>query len=172
MDTTLGLLDVPDGLPWSSPALWLSTWFGAGLINPLRAGLAVATALALVLLLRRREWPVALLVVATGLGTTGVVFWEDATGTGDDRRIVVDEVAGFLLIASILGAARWQRLLLAAPIYLVIDRSKIWPLDWLETLPGAIGVMGDDMGAAGLTILLFLAAEKFVPSNAGRRARS
>ncbi|UIJ72931.1 phosphatidylglycerophosphatase A [Aurantimonas sp. HBX-1] len=172
MDTTLRLLDVPGGLSWTSPALWLSTWFGAGLVHPLRAGLAIATALFAAILLRRRTWLAALLIAVTGLGATGVVLWDDATGTGDDRRIVVDEVAGFLLVASVLGAARWQRLLLAAPIYLVIDRSKIWPLEWLEALPGAVGVMGDDMGAALITIPLFLAAEKFVFVGTARRARS
>lgn len=170
MDTTLGLLEIPDGLTWSSPALWLSTWFGAGLVHPLRAGLAIATALLAAILLRRREWLVAFLVAATGLGTTGVVLWEDATGTGDDRRIVVDEVAGFLLIAVVLGAARWKRLLLAAPIYLVIDRWKPWPLEWMEGWPGAIGIIGDDLGAGLLTILLFLAAERLLPSTTNDQA--
>ncbi|MBB4002447.1 MAG: phosphatidylglycerophosphatase A [Aurantimonas endophytica] len=172
MDTTLRLLDVPGGLSWSSPALWLSTWFGAGLVHPLRAGLAVATALFAAILLRRREWLVAFLVAVMAMGTIGVVLWDEAAGTGDDRRIVVDEVAGFLLVASVLGASRWQRLLLTAPIYLAIDRSKIWPLEWLEALPGAIGVMSDDIGAALLTILLFLAIEKLVPASTGPRVRS
>ncbi|WP_442880037.1 phosphatidylglycerophosphatase A family protein [Aurantimonas sp. A2-1-M11] len=139
MDETLRLLEIPDGLAWSSPSLWLSTWFGAGLVNPLRAGLAIATAVFAALLLRRRRWLAVVLAAVTGAGTMGVILWDGATGTGDDRRIVVDEVAGFLVVALILGAARWQRLLLAAPIYLAIDRWKIWPLDWLETLPGALG---------------------------------
>ena len=116
MDMTLRLLEVPGGLTWDSPALWLSTWFGAGLLAPLRAGLAVATVVPLALLLRRRDALAVALAIVTAASAVAVVMWEQATGTGDDRRIVIDEVAGFLLMALILGAARWRRLLLAAPI--------------------------------------------------------
>lgn len=172
METTLRLLDIPGGLAWSDPALWLSTWFGAGLVHPFRAGLALAMALLAAVLLRRRVWLATLLAAVTGLGTMGVVLWDEATGTGDDRRIVVDEVAGFLFLATVLGAVRWRRLVLAAATYLAVDRWKPWPLDGLEALPGALGVMGDDIGAALLTILLFLVAETLAPSVEGRRART
>ena len=162
MDTALGLLEVPDGLNWSSPALWLSTWFGAGLVAPLRAGLAVATVVPLAILLRRRVPLAVALAIVTVVGAVAIVMWEQATGTGDDRRIVIDEVAGFLLTAVVLGAARWKRLLLAVPVYLFIDRWKPWPLEWIEALPGAVGIIGDDLGAGLMTAVLFLAFERLM----------
>jgi phosphatidylglycerophosphatase A len=171
LEPALGLLEFPAGLGWSSPALWISTWFGTGLVSPFRSGLAVATALPIALLLRDRASLAWSFAAVTCVGVVGMVLWQAATGSGDDRRIVIDEVAGFLLMATLLGAARWRRLLLAAPIYLFIDRLKIWPLDLLETLPNEAGIMADDFGAALLTILLFLALDRLLPSSTRLRAR-
>lgn len=169
MDLTLRLLEVPDGLTWNNPALWPSTWFGAGLVAPLRAGLAVASVVPLALLLRRRVPLAVALAVVIIVGAVAITMWENATDTGDDRRIVIDEVAGFLLMAVILGADRWKRLLLAVPIYLAIDRYKPWPLEWIEALPGAVGIIGDDLGAGLMTVVLFLAADRLMRPNANDR---
>jgi phosphatidylglycerophosphatase A len=171
LEPAFGLLELPAGLSWSSPALWISTWLGTGLVSPFRSGLAVATALPIALLLRDRASLAWLFAAVTCLGVVGMVLWQEATGSGDDRRIVIDEVAGFLLMATLLGAARWRRLLMAAPVYLFIDRLKIWPLDQLEALPNGAGIMADDFGAALLTILLFLALDRLFPSKNELRAR-
>ena len=171
MDATLGILDLPPGLTWTSPALWLSTWFGAGLVSPLRAGLAVATALVVALSLKRRTGLALFFAAVMFLAVVGIVLWEQATGTGDDRRIVIDEVAGFLLMAVILGAVRWQRLLLAAPVYLFIDRWKPWPLEWIEAWHGAVGIIGDDLGAGLMTAVLFLAFDRLMRPASDDRIR-
>lgn len=162
MGSTLGILEVPAGLGWDSPALWISTWFGAGLVLPLRAGLAVATALMIALVMRRRTAIVVFFAAVMLLAAVGIVLWEDATGTGDDRRIVIDEVAGFLLLAIILGAAWWRRLVLAAAVYLLIDRWKPWPLETIEAFRGAVGIIGDDLGAGVMTALLFIAVGRLM----------
>jgi phosphatidylglycerophosphatase A len=126
----------------------MATWFGAGLVEPLRAGLAIATAGLLVLVLPKRH---ALTVLFLGLPIllVGVVVSTsigDASGLKDDRRIVIDEVAAFVLGAAFL--TRFHRIVLVpfAGLFLFLDRIKPWPFHHLEALPAGWGVMADDLG--------------------------
>jgi len=147
------LLPLPEGLEASAPAVWLATWFGAGLVDPLRAGLAVATIFVIALTLggpARGLWFALLLVTAiAGSWVSGV--WEGATGISDNRLIVIDEVAGYAAVLAVLGGSGWRGPGVAALLFLALDRLKPWPFDRVEAVPGGIGVMLDDI-ALGLTL--------------------
>ncbi|GLQ12087.1 hypothetical protein GCM10007913_40190 [Devosia yakushimensis] len=71
--------------------------------------------------------------------------WGRSTGIPDDGRVVVDEVAG---AAMLLACARPRDTLWMIPLligFLVVDGIKPWPMSAMESLPGAYGVMGDDL---------------------------
>lgn len=149
---------------------WLvATWFGTGLVEPLRAGLAVATAVFLAVALSRRN---AYVLPAIGLAVLLIgVFVSseigETAGVKDDRRIVVDEVAAFLLGVSLLRGLHWIVIIVFASAFLFLDRLKPWPFYLAEDLPGGWGVMADDLGL-GIVLGLFL----LVLLSGARRARN
>ena len=159
----ISILDL-GGVSFAAPFVLLSTWFGAGLVEPLRAGLAVALVVPAAAWLSKNGGllPVGSALLAVfAAGAWSALAMEGATGLKDDRRIVIDEVAGYLAaVVSMLVAqvrATWPRLLVLAGAFLVLDRLKPWPLPALEQWPGGIGVMADDI-AAGIAIGLVMAA--------------
>lgn len=64
-------------------------------------------------------------------------------GPVDDRRIVVDEVAGLFLAT--LGLKDWGSLLLAFFLFRAMDVIKPWPIGAVERCRGPKGVLGDDL---------------------------
>ena len=150
LDHWVFLLPFPD-LPL--PAMLAATVLGAGLVEPLRAGLAVAMAFPVIVLIGRVDRAVLTLLAVAGISALGwwaSNVWEAGTGAADDRRIVIDEVAGALLGTVV---ARPPTLPLSAAFvvaFLSLDRLKPWPFSELERLPGAWGIMADDLviGAA------------------------
>ncbi len=158
----ISILDL-GGVSFAAPFVFLSTWFGAGLVEPLRAGLAVATVVPLAAWLSRNGGMLPIgsaLFALFAAGAWSAFAMEGATGLKDDRRIVIDEVAGYLAAVAAMLAARvqalWPRLLVLAAAFLALDRLKPWPLPAIEQWPGGIGVMADDI-AAGIAIGLIMA---------------
>ncbi|THV22923.1 phosphatidylglycerophosphatase A family protein [Peteryoungia ipomoeae] len=155
----------PPGLGLIPQWTWLAaTWFGSGLVVPLRAGLAVFALLPLLLIAShapRAVLPlVALLVFAIGVHVGNVI--ELATGVKDDRRIVIDEVGAFLVGATFIRFTGWRAglavLLPYATVFLFLDKLKPWPVSVVEGLPGGWGVMADDLPPAlafALIVVLF-----------------
>jgi len=137
----------------------LATWFGSGR-SPFAPGTAgTLGAVPLVLLLWwTGSWPLHLAVL---LAVTGSGLWAAGDpvarfGRPDPGPIVIDEVAGFLVATLLVppGAAT-----LAASFFLfrALDVVKPWPANALERLPGAAGIIADDL-AAGLYANLLLQA--------------
>lgn len=97
-----------------------------------------------------------LVTIAAGLWASGVEAHR--RGASDPGPVVVDEVAGqFLtyLIALLFARASVDDhlvLFVAAGFFLFRagDVAKPWPISRLERLPGAVGIMFDDLGAAVL----------------------
>ncbi len=160
MFTLLHIVELlPDAVSFADPAIGIGSWLGMGLVEPLRAGLAVASV-----------WPLAVVLsgctLAVRIGAALVVIiagawaadaWEALLPTNDDRRIVVDEVAGYLAGMALLGRAGWLVAGGFAGLFLALDRLKPWPFDRIETLPDGVGVMLDDVAigpALGLAVLL------------------
>lgn len=141
-------------------AFLVASVLGAGVVEPLRAGLAVLIAFPLIVAVNRLglriEVGVGLLALAA-VGWWAADAWSLATGTADDRRIVVDEVVGMLAGAAIAGRLALAPLALFSVAFLALDRFKPWPFSTLEVLPGAWGVLADDLVVAvalGLAVRL------------------
>lgn len=137
---------MPDGIHIQQIFMWLATWGGSGLVEPLRAGLAVFTIVGVALFfpkLGRPHWSWALLIV-TLAGWWAAERWAAESGLADDRRIVIDEVAGFLAVLAVAGVKGWL-IGSSALLFLALDRLKPWPFSRLEDFGGGFGVMLDDV---------------------------
>jgi phosphatidylglycerophosphatase A len=132
-------------------AFAFSTWLGSGYIPVIPTLVAVfSIALAYRAFGQRPSifWPFTVATILIG-------WWASHqtgrfTGISEDGRIVVDEVAGAaLLLALVRPRDHWKTALLLI-CYLAIDGIKPWPMSATEALPGAYGVMGDDLMIAVL----------------------
>lgn len=76
----------------------------------------------------------------------------------DPQSFVVDEWAGFFVALAMLPVG-WKSLVFAFFLFRVFDMTKPPPIRQLERLPGAFGIMIDDIaagifaGALGLLIV-------------------
>ncbi len=93
---------------------------------------------------------IALLVTGIGIAAGTVVARE--SGRDDPSFVVIDEVAGQMI--TLLGAPlRWKCLIASFILFRVFDILKPPPVRRLESLPGGMGIMLDDVGA-GLYALI------------------
>lgn len=128
----------------------VATVFWLGHVETFRVALAVgATAPALWAARTLPAWARAALFLAILLvGVWASAIWSEATGLVDDGRIVIDEVAGAAFLLFVILARRVAVAAALLVVYVALDRLKPWPLGLTEALPGAIGVMVDDLAAA------------------------
>ncbi|MCR8826350.1 phosphatidylglycerophosphatase A family protein [Pseudosulfitobacter koreensis] len=145
----------------------LGSWFGAGFLEPVRAGLAVASVWPLAVFLSGRA-PMTLALVAIAVGLVGfwaADAWETLLSVKDDRRIVVDEVAGYLAGMALLGRPRWICGAIFAVFFLSFDRIKPWPFSGIEAVPGGAGLMLDDivlaLALSSVTAVIIVARRRF-----------
>ena len=131
-------------------AIVVATMGGLG-YAPLGSGtFGTLGGVALVLLLPRgliAETVALLLVLAVGTWAARAV--SAAWGTHDDYRIVVDEAAGYLAAMYLLPRT-FGICLLAFVLFRVLDASKPGPVGAAERVPGAWGIMLDDLVAGAL----------------------
>lgn len=143
--------ETPAVRPAMSPvAKWISVWFGCGLspVGPGTMGTIGAVPLAYALALGGTAVFLIGLIVVVGIGTWAADRFVRATGVDDDQRIVVDEVAGYLLtlVAVPKTAAAF---FFAFLLFRLFDIWKPQPVKWVDqNLGGGIGVMADDLAAA------------------------
>jgi phosphatidylglycerophosphatase A len=106
---------------------------------------------------------VVLIVVATILGFPAADAHFRLTGIKDSGSVIIDEVVGQWLvllaipIAPALNTSYITMLVIAFVLFRFFDIFKMGPVKIAEDLPGAAGVMADDVVAgilAGLVILL------------------
>ncbi|HTU55038.1 MAG TPA: phosphatidylglycerophosphatase A [Acetobacteraceae bacterium] len=100
-----------------------------------------------------------LLPISAGLALVGGLWAIRRLDVRDDPGwVVIDEIAGQWI--ALLGAMGGGPLLLVAGFVLfrAFDILKPGPIRWAERLPGAIGVMADDVLAGAAAALLLLAA--------------
>ncbi len=72
--------------------------------------------------------------------------------SGDPGPVVIDEVAGTwvtiaLVPASTLAVSPITAVILSVLLFRVFDIAKPWPVSWFERLPGALGIIADDLAA-------------------------
>jgi len=80
---------------------------------------------------------------------------EKRFGKKDPGAFVLDEVAGYLVTVAWLGFYGWPQLIAAFFIFRVFDIFKPPPARRLESLPGGLGIMIDDIvaGLWGLAVM-------------------
>lgn len=132
------------------------TWGSAAAILP-----AVAIGLLL---------PPVAATVALGLGVaawTALGLWAAArhpSPNADPSEVVIDEAAGQWLAAlpcPLLAPSHGLWVWIAAfALFRFFDIVKPWPVSAAEKLPGALGVMADDLVAGLLALLALLALAK------------
>ncbi|MFH0774740.1 MAG: phosphatidylglycerophosphatase A [bacterium] len=92
---------------------------------------------------------IATLFVVTIGGTFLADIAEKESGMKDDRSIVVDEIAGFLI--TMIGLPREINWLVAGFIlFRLLDIIKPPPIRGLQRLKGGLGIMIDDVAAGVL----------------------
>ena len=148
----------------------LVTWFGLGLapVAPGTVGTLGGVFVAVCLhALSDPAWLVPILWGASALllvvGCSMSAFAERAFGRKDPQAFVLDEVVGYLIAIALYasfsaepGALAYAMAFLA---FRAFDISKLQPARRLEELPGAYGIMADDVVAglyAGALVLVGL----------------
>jgi len=136
----------------------LATGAGAGYIPraPGTAGTLVAIPLSLLLnRLAADSLPLALLTLAAVIA---VGFWsadraEAIFGEKDAPRIVIDEIAGFML-ANFAAPESVSAIIAAFILFRFFDIIKPYPARRAERMPGGIGVVMDDLVAGVYSLLV------------------
>ena len=142
----------------------IATAFGAGYlpIAPGTYGTAVAVPLAWALA-SVPLWQYAIVVAVV----TAIAIWaagraDRAWGTHDCQKIVIDEVAGYLVTVALVDRARWAPLVVGFVLFRILDTVKPPPVRWIdEQLPGGAGVVLDDVGAGVQGLVIMVALDRF-----------
>ncbi|HIJ62166.1 MAG TPA: phosphatidylglycerophosphatase A [Rhodospirillaceae bacterium] len=148
-------------LPFRHPAIWLATWFGAGLLPKAPGTWGSLAALPF-------AWAISEAggggLLAAAVALVSVVGWwaaeryAKASGDGDPGPVVIDEVAGQWLVLTMVppGLAGYA---LGFVLFRLFDIVKPWPVSWADRqLKGGLGIMLDDLlaGLYGLAVLALL----------------
>lgn len=142
----------------------IATALGAGYspIAPGTCGTAVTVPLAYVLA-PVPLWHYALVV----LGLTAIAIWaagraDQAWGTHDSGRIVIDEVVGYLATVALVDRGHWVPLVAGFVVFRFFDIAKPPPIRWLDqNLPGGFGVVLDDIAAGIFGMVVMVALDRF-----------
>ena len=146
------------------PAHWVALGFGAGL-SPWAPGTA-GTLLAWLIFWLAEGLPAELALLCIAAFFALGVWVCDVTGRhlgiADHGSMVWDEVVAFLLVLTILpDELQWQAA--GFVLFRAFDIAKPPPIDWLEArFKGGFGVMADDLLAAGYTLLVLAAFQRFL----------
>lgn len=147
-------------LNYKSPATWLALWFGCGLMRPGPGTWGTLGALPFGILFLAFGGPVLLALACIALFYPALKATQrliDATGDHDPKIVVVDEVIGvwIALIPAILSPFF---VLLAFALFRLFDIWKPWPVSYFDQkMPGAMGVMLDDVAAGVMAAVIVLA---------------
>ncbi|MFA5096557.1 MAG: phosphatidylglycerophosphatase A [Candidatus Omnitrophota bacterium] len=138
------------------------TFFFIG-CSPLIPGTVTSAAaiIPVILLKNNQTWYIAATLLVTALGFIVSGPAEKIFRKKDDRRIVIDEVAGMFLTFLFIPADKitlWP-LFWGFMLFRAFDALKVYPANKLQRLPGSLGVMADDILAgvyANIILQVFL----------------
>ena len=167
---------IPAGLSFSSPAVWLASFGGTGLIRPASGTWGSFAALPIgFYILLNYNW-LHLLTLSITLYIIGVwacAQWlrHDADNNldNDPSAIVIDEAAGLLLALALIPYPRDNlpaiaTLLTGFILFRLFDIVKPWPVNYFDkNIKGAHGIMLDDMVAGVLAALATALLSKGFP---------
>jgi phosphatidylglycerophosphatase A len=145
---------------FTDPAFFVAWGAGSGLAP--RAPGTFGTLAAFPLHLLLAALPVAVhagaIALLLALGTWACAAVGRRLGVHDPGGVVIDEIVAFLVVLWAVPAT-WGAWLAAFVLFRVFDIVKPWPIGWLDRrVPGAAGVMLDDLAAAGATLLVMQVA--------------
>ena len=139
-------------------AKFLATGFGVGYVPkaPGTAGTVLGLALGLLPLTLTQPLTIVAVAVLLLLGVWICGAAETAIGRIDPSCVVLDEILAMWLIVVALPEVRQHAagLALAFAGFRLFDIAKPPPLRLLARLPGGWGIMLDDLGAAGYTVIV------------------
>lgn len=145
------------------PAHFVALGFGAGLspVAPGTFGTLVAIPIALLLRAYGGEADfIAAIVLLFAVGAWASQVTGRNLGVPDHGAIVIDEVAAFLLVLYFVGP-EWVRVALAFLVFRLFDIFKPPPIRQLDaTMKNGVGVMLDDLLAAGYTLVVFAIGQR------------
>jgi phosphatidylglycerophosphatase A len=151
------------GFAFSHPAHTIALGFGAGLapVAPGTVGTLLGWAIAAALADMSPALMLGLVALLFLVGLWACEVTGRHLGVSDHGSIVWDEVVAFLLVLAIIPAEpAWQ--LAAFVLFRAFDILKPPPIRHFERrYAGGFGVMFDDLVAAGYTLLILAAAERF-----------
>lgn len=135
----------------------IATGFYVGRINFAPGTLGTLLGIPLVYLVSFNLWTIlmaiAVLFVAGLIASNEVIR---ITGEPDPEEVVIDEIVGYLA-CFILVSPNLKTYILAFVLFRLLDIFKPFPVNLFEKLPGAYGVMLDDLIAGILTsFILYL----------------
>lgn len=119
-----------------------------------------------------QAWP-SMWRIVLALGVTAAAVWihhlgDRILGEKDSRKLVWDEVAGYLIAVALLPFS-WPILIASILCERIIDILKVPPARGIErTWPGGWGVVGDDVTAGLYTLAVIQAALMVWPGWLGR----
>lgn len=140
----------------------LATGLGAGFLPlaPGTWGTAVAVPLAWGASKLGQLSFLAATLIVTLAGVWAAERYCRATGREDDQRVVIDEVAGYMVTLLLVPRGAME-LILAFILFRILDMWKPPPLRWLdENVKGGLGVMLDDVGAGIYGAILLWLGER------------
>jgi phosphatidylglycerophosphatase A len=150
-------------LSLKSPAILISTWFGAGFMRPAPGTWGSLAAIPFGAIIYGLGGLLAL-AIATVLayiaGVWSARIFEEKTGEHDSKMIVIDEVIGqwiaLVPVFWFMGLSSPLYILAAFALFRFFDILKPWPCCFFDTsIQNAHGVMLDDV-AAGLYAAIFI----------------
>ena len=141
----------PAKLPFWHPATVLSTWGGSGLLPGAPGTWGSLFTLPIAWVIGAEFGSKSLIIAATItliLGMWAANKYLQTSHTKDPGTIVIDEAAGQFLTLAFVPVELWWYLIGFA-LFRAADILKPWPASWADrVLPGALGVMADDIFAA------------------------
>jgi phosphatidylglycerophosphatase A len=149
---------------WGGTSKFFATACGAGYspIAPGTCGTAVAVPLAW-LLGTLPMWQFSLVALAVTAFAIAVADAADrAWATEDNQRIVIDEVAGYLITVIPVIERHWAPLAVGFVVFRFFDIVKPPPVRWLDAnLPGGWGVVLDDAAAGVMGAIVMVVCAHF-----------
>lgn len=141
----------------------VATFFYSGLLPKMPGTWGSLAALPFAWFLWLLPLPLAwtLFVAATALGIWAAGSYCRSTGRADDQRIVIDEVLGIFLTASVAPHTP----LAYAFVFFFFRLFDIWkpfPVRWIDRkVKGGLGVVADDLAAALWAVLVVWALNRW-----------
>lgn len=156
---------MPDLAPRPRPPLWatiVATSCGAGFMPGMPGHTGTLTAVPLAWALSRLGTLayVAGMLIVTAVGTLAADVFQRATGVADNQKIVIDEVAGYLVTLSLVPRSVGN-LIIGFFLFRIFD---VWKPGFIRVIDqkvkGGFGVMADDLAAGAVAALILLGIDR------------